>query len=92
MKYIEKGTWESAVQNGELREAIEELFEELRINCEIVDEKEPSKSKHIIRTLYYSVAWRRHQIMGYSPEKLQNILEELKLIRSYMKNEMRKIK
>jgi len=92
MKYNETTNWKETEKSGDLKKAVENLFEELRVNCEAVEAKEPSKRRHIVRTLYYSVAYKRHHIVNYSVEKLQSVLKELKTIRSYIKEEMKNIK
>jgi len=92
MKYKENKTWKNYEKADDLRNAVETLFEELRTNCEAVEKKEPSKRRHIARTLYYSVAYKRHHIVNYSNEQLKSVLKELKTIRSFMKDVMDEIK
>lgn len=92
MTYQENKNWKAAEKDGDLKKAVEELFEELTLNHEAVEAKPPSKRRHVVRTLYYSVAYKRYHIINASEEKLQQVLKELKVIRSYMKDEMKKIK
>ena len=96
MTYIENELWKTAEKNGNLRAAIISLYDELAENYDLVEAKEPSKHRTVVRTLYHGITYKSHTVktylQNYSDTKIQTILEDLKVVRSYIIKEMKKIK